>query len=429
MSDVVIRASGLGKKYRIGRAGNRAEGLRHALDAALKRWGRRLIGRRSPTAAYEDFWALKDIGFEVRQGECVGVIGRNGAGKSTLLKILSRITDPTEGEIRLRGRVGSLLEVGTGFHPELTGRENVFLNGAILGMSRREIARKFDEIVVFAEVEKFLDTPVKYYSSGMYTRLAFAVAAHLEPEILIVDEVLAVGDVEFQKKCLGKMGEVARGGRTVLFVSHNMAAVQSLCRTAVLLERGRVRQFGPAPETVRAYLASSQGLEAQFSTTGRRSQPTNCEIIAAWLERDGARTETLLFGDRADIVLVVRLKEHARFAVELILRQQDGLPVAFAPSGLALGWELDRGPGEVTVRCRLPAARLASGGYSVDLITALSGTQFLDYIESGLTFSVDSSAIGDRNWLFRQALGQGCMAWDVTFEADVASPSEDGSRC
>src|SRR5579863_346859 len=187
----------------------------------------------------EEFWALKDVSFDVKAGEVLGIIGRNGAGKSTLLKILSRITEPTKGRVSIRGRVASLLEVGTGFHPELTGRENIFLNGAILGMSRAEIKRKFDEIVAFAEVEKFLDTPVKHYSSGMYVRLAFAVAAHLEPEILIVDEVLAVGDAEFQKKCLGKMQNVADGGRTVLFVSHNMTAIQSLCDAAVVLEKGR----------------------------------------------------------------------------------------------------------------------------------------------------------------------------------------------
>src|SRR5438067_1220861 len=195
----------------------------------------------------EEFWALRDINFSVRRGEVVGIIGRNGAGKSTLLKILSRITEPTEGKVTLRGRVASLLEVGTGFHPELTGRENIYLNGAILGMHRAEIKAKFDEIVAFAETEKFLDTPVKRYSSGMYVRLAFAVAAHLEPEILVIDEVLAVGDAEFQKKCLGKMDEVARGGRTVLFVSHNMAAVTALCGRAVLLRHGHVQMIDKVP--------------------------------------------------------------------------------------------------------------------------------------------------------------------------------------
>src|SRR5437763_1479946 len=204
----------------------------------------------------EEFWALRDINFSVRRGEVVGIIGRNGAGKSTLLKILSRITDPTEGRVKLKGRVASLLEVGTGFHPELTGRENIYLNGAILGMHRAEIRAKFDEIVAFAETEKFLDTPVKRYSSGMYVRLAFSVAAHLEPEILVIDEVLAVGDAEFQKKCLGKMESVARGGRTVLFVSHNMVAVRSLCSRSILLDQGNIIAEGEVGSTIDAYLTS-----------------------------------------------------------------------------------------------------------------------------------------------------------------------------
>ena len=216
-------------------------------------------GQQSP--AIEEFWALKDVSFSIDSGDVVGIIGRNGAGKSTLLKLLSRITEPTSGSIRLRGRVASLLEVGTGFHPELTGRENIFLNGAILGMARAEIKRKFDEIVAFAEVEKFLDTPVKRYSSGMYVRLAFAVAAHLEPEILIVDEVLAVGDAQFQKKCLGKMQDVSKGGRTVLFVSHNMGAVTTLCRKAIWLNGGRIVRTGSAREVVDEYLTASS--EAQ----------------------------------------------------------------------------------------------------------------------------------------------------------------------
>src|SRR5438552_2159457 len=204
------------------------------------RLARRLVKTKNPEACETELWALRDVSFEVQQGEVVGIIGRNGAGKSTLLKVLSRITEPTSGRITIRGRVGSLLEVGTGFHPELTGRENLFLNGAILGMRRTEIIRKFDEIVAFAEIDKFIDTPVKHYSSGMYMRLAFSVAAHLQPEILLVDEVLAVGDAEFQKKCIGKMGEIAKEGRTVLFVSHNMNAIESLCDRALLLKHGQV---------------------------------------------------------------------------------------------------------------------------------------------------------------------------------------------
>lgn len=269
MSDVVIRAEGLGKKYVIG---HEAEGERYtALRDVIARQARRFVRSAADMArgralvvgeTREDFWALRDVNFEIRRGEVVGIIGRNGAGKSTLLKILSRITEPTEGRVTIDGRVASLLEVGTGFHPELTGRENIFLNGAILGMTRAEIRRKFDEIVAFAGVETFIDTPVKRYSSGMYVRLAFSVAAHLEPEILVVDEVLAVGDAEFQKKCLGKMQDVAGQGRTVLFVSHNMTAVQALCQRGLLLQRGRLVGEGSAKAVVENYLetASSKSL-------------------------------------------------------------------------------------------------------------------------------------------------------------------------
>ncbi|MFP4120914.1 ABC transporter ATP-binding protein [Coleofasciculus sp.] len=258
MSNTIIRVENLGKKYIIGhQKQERYTALRDVIANGAKSVGRRLLkplgkGESDPTV--EEFWALKDVSFEIQQGDRVGIIGRNGAGKSTLLKILSRITEPTKGSIRIKGRVASLLEVGTGFHPELTGRENIYLNGAILGMSKAEIKRKFDEIVAFAEVEKFLDTPVKRYSSGMYVRLAFAVAAHLEPEILVVDEVLAVGDVQFQKKCLGKMEEVGKKGRTVLFVSHNMGVVQTLCSRGIFLRYGTVEADDTANAAVSAYL-------------------------------------------------------------------------------------------------------------------------------------------------------------------------------
>jgi lipopolysaccharide transport system ATP-binding protein len=263
MSEPIITVENVSKCYLVGhRQGHfRYTALRDVIGRDVRKFARKAIdvvrGRQVVMGdEVEEFWALKNVGFEVKQGEVLGIIGRNGAGKSTLLKILSRITEPTEGRVVLRGGVASLLEVGTGFHPELTGRENIFLNGAILGMTRAEIRRKFDEIVDFAEVEKFLDTPVKRYSSGMYVRLAFAVAAHLEPEILIVDEVLAVGDAEFQKKCLGKMEDVSRGGRTVLFVSHNMAAVERLTSQAVLLRDGTVQLHGKSSLVVETYLAS-----------------------------------------------------------------------------------------------------------------------------------------------------------------------------
>src|SRR6266480_2028497 len=258
MSDAIITVENLGKKYSLRHQRNeRYTSLRDVIAEKALGFFKNLKSGNGVSVSKEDFWALRDVSFEVRRGEVVGIIGRNGAGKSTLLKILSRITEPTTGRVRIRGRVASLLEVGTGFHPELTGRENVFLNGAILGMSREEIKRKFDEIVAFAEVEQFLDTPVKRYSSGMYVRLAFAVAAHLEPEILIVDEVLAVGDYEFQRRCLGKMNEVAHCGRTVLFVSHNMTAIEELCSQSILLKNGHIERSGATHQVVAHYLSST----------------------------------------------------------------------------------------------------------------------------------------------------------------------------
>ncbi len=262
MSDTVIRVENLCKKYIIGH--QKREGytaLRDVLADGAKSLGRQVLkpfNKRLPASASEEFWALKDVSFEIKQGDRVGIVGRNGAGKSTLLKILSRITEPTSGRISIKGRVASLLEVGTGFHPELTGRENIYLNGAILGMSKAEIKKKFDEMVAFAEVEKFLDTPVKRYSSGMYVRLAFAVAAHLEPEILIVDEVLAVGDAQFQKKCLGKMEDVSKEGRTVIFVSHNMAAIRGLCNRALLMKNGHVVTDSTIETVVSDYLSEEK---------------------------------------------------------------------------------------------------------------------------------------------------------------------------
>jgi lipopolysaccharide transport system ATP-binding protein len=266
MPETAISIENLSKRYMIGHQRVRGDGMRHAIEGALRSPIAWMIQRRKEKHRATEFWALRGVSLNIKRGEVVGIIGRNGAGKSTLLKILSRITQPTEGRICIDGRIASLLEVGTGFHQELTGRENIFLNGAILGMTRAEIVRKFDEIVAFAEVEEFLDTPVKRYSSGMYVRLAFAVAAHLEPEILIVDEVLAVGDSAFQKKCLGKMGSFAQSGRTVLFVSHNMDAIRTLCQRAIWLVDGKVQNDGPVGEVMDAY-QSSMNLENSFSYT------------------------------------------------------------------------------------------------------------------------------------------------------------------
>lgn len=257
-----IRVENLSKEYVIGGRGVARENLREMLSRSISSPLRRVLRGVRPAVSMERFWALKDISFEVSEGEAVGIIGRNGAGKSTLLKILSRVTAPTEGRAELRGRVSSLLEVGTGFHPELTGRENVYLNGAILGMRRAEIREKFDEIVAFSEIDKFIDTPVKRYSSGMYVRLAFSVAAHLEPEILVVDEVLAVGDASFQKKCIGKMEEVRKGGRTILFVSHSMPAVRNICQRALWIDGGRIVRTGSAAEVADEYLRKSLRAES-----------------------------------------------------------------------------------------------------------------------------------------------------------------------
>jgi lipopolysaccharide transport system ATP-binding protein len=289
MSEPVIDVEAVGKKYSLRHLENRGEGFRHMLERTLLSPFRRksqvpAASAKGHVQPVEEFWALRDVSFHIDPGEVVGIIGRNGAGKSTLLKILSRITEPTLGRVRIRGRVASLLEVGTGFHHELTGRENIFLNGTILGMTRREIKGKFDEIVAFAEVDKFLDTPVKYYSSGMYVRLAFAVAAYLEPEILIIDEVLAVGDAQFQKKCLGKMQDVSqRQGRTVLFVSHNMAAISTLTKRVILLDKGQVEYNGPSREGIGLYMSSGSDEKSVYTKdpTGRNPSITRVEIVCS----------------------------------------------------------------------------------------------------------------------------------------------------
>jgi lipopolysaccharide transport system ATP-binding protein len=288
MSDFAIKIEGLGKQYRIGAHANPRKTLREMLAEAAGapfRRARSVLRGEAAGGKGESFWALRDVSFEVIRGEVIGIIGRNGAGKSTLLKVLSRITDPTCGEVRMRGRVGALLEVGTGFHGELTGRDNTYLNGAILGMHRAEIRRKFDDIVAFAEVEKFIDTPVKHYSSGMYMRLAFAVAAHLEPEILIVDEVLAVGDVAFQKKCLGKIGEVAQGGRTVLLVSHNLAVIRQLCERCIWLDQGQAVAAGPTGEVVDGFvdrmLSGRGGITEFLEDPNKHFQLVACRTVNA----------------------------------------------------------------------------------------------------------------------------------------------------
>ena len=327
MPDTVIRVENLGKKYTIGhqQQGERYTALRDVITNGAKGIAGRFRGEKGKrqNSTSEDFWALKDVSFEIKQGDRVGIIGRNGAGKSTLLKILSRITEPTEGRIRIKGRVASLLEVGTGFHPELTGRENIYLNGAILGMGKVEIRRKFDEIVAFAEVERFLDTPVKRYSSGMYVRLAFAVAAHLEPEILVVDEVLAVGDVQFQKKCLGKMEEVGRDGRTVLFVSHNMTAIQSLCTKAISLSKGEVAGQGDISEQIYAYL---NRIRSSILETSDKALQLSDHLI---LKKISANPQTLVSGKSINFSLrFFALKQTRLSDLALLIYSSTGIRVA-----------------------------------------------------------------------------------------------------
>jgi lipopolysaccharide transport system ATP-binding protein len=348
MSDVAIRVEGLGKLYKIGKLQRRHDTLRDRIaDARMFNLFKRRNGEPQrakgkvatalasaplPSAIspspIDTIWALKDVSFDVCRGAVIGIIGRNGAGKSTLLKILSRITEPTEGYADINGRVASLLEVGTGFHQELTGRENIYLNGAILGMKRDEIERKFDEIVAFAEVEKFIDTPVKHYSSGMHMRLAFAVAAHLEPEILLVDEVLAVGDVAFQRKCLGKMGDGALQGRTVLFVSHNMQAVRTLCQKTIWLQDGQVRSFGDSDTIVEAYLQASTQSEHSNDLddliSGLPPDP-NFRLLHVSLEQDGLPATTMLSNRSLEVVIQFSvLKQTAGLHVYVQLLDSEG---------------------------------------------------------------------------------------------------------
>jgi len=431
MSDTVIRVENLSKRYLLGSQQNQSgyNTLRDAIVSGTKSVGRKLVAPFSQCVSKpdkkEEFWALKDVSFEVKQGEIVGIIGRNGAGKSTLLKILSRITEPTSGRISIKGRVASLLEVGTGFHPELTGRENIFLNGAILGMSRVEIKSKFDEIVAFAEVEKFLDTPVKHYSSGMYVRLAFAVAAHLEPEILIVDEVLAVGDMQFQKKCLGKMGEVStKEGRTVLFVSHNMAIVAKLCKNLFLFQDGELISAGDSGTVIQKYVNNSSqgnGKNSGINLSRRQYQSESVVITDAWLQRGEIKTDIFFFGDKAELILIIDVLQPIEFGVELLLRDSYEIPIAFSPSGLSQNCEFNAQSGQIQINCKLPPMQLAEGKYFLDLMLAKSAVKFFDYLESAICFTIEKTSIGSRNWDFMQSRGQGSIYWDVRYKSQIIS--------
>ena len=373
MTRPIISIRGLGKRYHLGaRAGHNT--LRDQITASL----RRIFsgGEKADAAEAGEFWAIKDVSFNVAQGEVLGVIGRNGAGKSTLLKVLSQITEPTEGEVRMRGRIASLLEVGTGFHPELSGRENVYLNGAILGMTKAEIRRKFDEIVAFAEVEKFLDTPVKRYSSGMYVRLAFAVAAHLEPEILIIDEVLAVGDATFQKKCLGKMKEVGASGRTVLFVSHNMSAVRALCSRCVVLQNGALLADLPPGEAVSLYLREAEASDSFL----RPAQPGGRPTLVSGRIVSQPDAPTLR------IALEIAAGENCRPCLDLRLVDGAGVPVAFGSLGTLDGDKrIALSPGSNALTIELPTSQLANGSYFITLDLSEPFVEYFDRAENCLS--------------------------------------------
>lgn len=403
MSQSAVIIENLSKRYLIGHqfssSGKRYKStIREIIGYELKKIGRKAAdvarGREVVQGdEIEEFWALRDVSFEVKQGEALGIIGRNGAGKSTLLKVLSRITEPTEGQISLRGRVSSLLEVGTGFHPELTGRENIFLNGAILGMTQREIRKKFDEIVAFAEVDKFLDTPVKRYSSGMYVRLAFAVAAHLEPEILVIDEVLAVGDAEFQKKCLGKMDEVSRGhGRTVLFVSHNMEAVLKLCSRAVFIESGTVRTIGNVKEVVPTYLhsQSSSPRMVDLSSHPRLFEFTEKARLIKICPSGEQSSWSLPFGTRLSLDLTIDAISTTRFDVIIGIYSARGFEVA-TWTNKCNKVELSIKPGLNTFRIEYENLRLLPGRYYIGLGIIGDRGYYDDGVNDAVQFEITPS--------------------------------------
>lgn len=383
MSDTVVRVENLGKKYIIGHQQQEPyTALRDVIANGAKSLGRQVLnpfGKRKPNPTIEEFWALKDVSFEIKRGDRVGIIGRNGAGKSTLLKILSRITEPTTGRISIKGRVASLLEVGTGFHPELTGRENIYLNGAILGMSKAEIKRKFDEIVAFAEVEKFLDTPVKRYSSGMYVRLAFAVAAHLEPEILVVDEVLAVGDAAFQQKCLGKMEDVGKEGRTVLFVSHNMDSIRRLCLSGVYLHLGVVQNIGPIDSVISQYLGQSytEGRSNVIYFENKTKTGYYIDRIEI-LEIDGAVKETLHTWDPIRFRVIFYSPHNLKAgSVVLQISTLSGVAITLCSTQPDSSFQTEFKEGMNQVDCIFPRLMLSAGKYLIGAGLAIPHTEWL----------------------------------------------------
>jgi lipopolysaccharide transport system ATP-binding protein len=399
MSDTAIEINELGKRYALGLHGGYGYDTLRERVVQVSRDAARKVARRGPPQRERRYlWALRDLTFSIDRSEVVGLIGHNGAGKSTLLKVLSRITEPSEGWADVTGRVGSLLEVGTGFHPELTGRENIFLNGSILGMRRSEISRRFDEIVEFAEIERFLDTPVKRYSSGMSVRLAFAVAAHLEPEILLVDEVLAVGDASFQRKSLAKMNEVARQGRTVIFVSHNLAIIQALCERVVLLERGKVMADGPVRSTIDSYLrelerAASDDLLQRTDREGRGYEETMVKRLEI-REREGGNADVVVGGRSATIVVHVT---EVLPAMECKLTVVDSLghPVMTMDSEISSQQDIRDGELGPRIECELDAVPLLPGRYRLDVL--LKGNSHIqDGLQAAGFFDVEAGVMDGR---------------------------------
>ena len=402
--DLSIEIKDIGKRYRIGVA-DRSDTLRDVITSGTAKLGHVFSGQRSPRLSNQYVWALRHVSFEVKKGTALGIIGRNGAGKSTLLKILSRVTDPTEGQGELRGRVGSLLEVGTGFHAELSGRENIYLNGAILGMTKKEIDARFDQIVDFSEIGQYIDTPVKRYSSGMYLRLAFAVAAHLEPEILVVDEVLAVGDADFQRKCLGKMSDVVGEGRTVLFVSHNMSAIQRLTQECLVLDKGQVLMRGPSDQAVDFYL------NRRLSKLGERfweadEVPLNAKpfkpLAIRVLDKDGKVSDSVRSVDPISIEIDYRLDEAVTgLRVGFYLYTTRGEPVFTSfdtDSDESFGHYPFRQAGIWSSRCVIPAHILNEGRFVLGVNASSYGIRRYFQDDQALSFSVDASGGAGTHW-------------------------------
>jgi lipopolysaccharide transport system ATP-binding protein len=404
MSNTAIKVENLSKRYRIGLKEEIHDTMVGAITDFVKRPIKNLKLLRNLSTFSDNghesddtIWALKDVSFEINHGEVVGIIGRNGAGKSTLLKIISRITGPTSGSVIFNGRVSSLLEVGTGFHPELTGRENVYLNGTILGMSKSEIDRKFDEIVAFSEVEKFLDTPVKRYSSGMRVRLAFAIAAHLEPEILLVDEVLAVGDSEFQKKCLGKMGNVAKEGRTVLFVSHNMAAISNLCGRCILLGEGQINSVGASKKVIGYYLYGAQqnsihGIPGEYNLTSRKNPYLNDKLIVRkvrLLNSQSTSQDTFQMGQEMTIVVDIEgMSDYNNTWIGVIFKSMDDQRLAGVSTGMTCSYvEQLRQKKELAI-LHIPQLPFTPGTYWIDISVTRGRSGRIDYIDRAAQFIV-----------------------------------------